>query len=245
MDFIKNWILKKALSKLSRNATTTLLGIFMILGGISNAAIAALDDDPATEVNWELVGSLMGGGVVAIKAREESQHQKDKEEAKKANNSPYVRAILGGLVILASVAAVPAQAQQYALELGYGAYASTIPHSAGYLTFLRGFGEDKKTRSYTTLEMRGPMEQQPIYSSRTGIERAIFQNKRVELNTLAQAGLAVNESASALAVSGGGSLQIKLKYGLLLALGGEAFHAATAGGWQPQLKLGLRYTLEP
>ena len=69
--------LEKKTMNLSRNTTTTLLGILTILAAITNAGIAILDQDPTTVFNWQITLGLITAGVVGIKAREEAQHQKD------------------------------------------------------------------------------------------------------------------------------------------------------------------------
>ena len=57
-----------------KNKQTTGLGIALILGAIGTALTAYFDGDPTTAVNFELlIGGIMTG-IVAIKARQQDQH---------------------------------------------------------------------------------------------------------------------------------------------------------------------------
>lgn len=71
---------EKRMLNLSKNTATTLLGICMILGALGNAGIAILDGDPATNFNWQVTAVAVGAGFTAIKAREQSQHEKEQKE---------------------------------------------------------------------------------------------------------------------------------------------------------------------
>lgn len=68
---------EKYLMNLSKNTTTTLLGICMILGAVANAGVAILDGDPATVFDWKVSLAAVGVGWGFIKAREQGQHEKD------------------------------------------------------------------------------------------------------------------------------------------------------------------------
>ena len=49
---------------------TTLLGVVMILGALASAAVALLDNDPATTVNLPAVGAAFTAGIGLILARD-------------------------------------------------------------------------------------------------------------------------------------------------------------------------------
>ena len=51
----------------------------MILGALGNAGVAVLDSDPLTVFDWKVTAVALGAGYTAIKAREQSQHEKDQE----------------------------------------------------------------------------------------------------------------------------------------------------------------------
>jgi len=74
---------ERYLMNLSKNTLTTLLGICMILAAIGNAGVAILDGDPATVFDWKVTGLALGAGVTAIKAREQSQHEKEQNGGSK------------------------------------------------------------------------------------------------------------------------------------------------------------------
>lgn len=131
----------------------------------------------------------------------------------------------------------PAQAQSYSLEVGTAMYASSTPHSAGFLTFLIG---DGNLRSYTSFEARPISSTNISYTTRTGIERTLFADDNVALNAIAQAGIATNSNAAAGAFSGGGNVAIQLKNGFALTFTMEAL-ASPLVGWEPQARAGLRY----
>lgn len=47
---------------LATSKNLTILGIAMILGALSTAAIALFDGDPATNINWEVtIGAIVTG----------------------------------------------------------------------------------------------------------------------------------------------------------------------------------------
>ena len=60
---------------------TTLLGIFIILGGVSEYAVALLDGDPTTEPSMKILMAAVAAGSGFIMTREQKAH--DKETADK------------------------------------------------------------------------------------------------------------------------------------------------------------------
>lgn len=52
---------------------TTLLGVFSILSAVSNAAIALLDTDTATNPDWTIVLAAVMAGIGLICARDNSK----------------------------------------------------------------------------------------------------------------------------------------------------------------------------
>ena len=154
----------------------------------------------------------------------------------------WARGIIGKrltVLLLVSIicSAYPLLAQNYSLELGAALYGSTAPHSAGYLTVLLG---DAKTRSYTTIELRGVESIAPTHSTRTGIERTLFKDERFELTAGTQVGISTGNVTSGVFL-GNGSLIWSPKFakGLRFAFGGETL--TSPDGWQLQFRTGMRY----
>jgi len=139
--------------------------------------------------------------------------------------------------------AISAQAQpQFALELGGAMYVSSAPHSAAYLTGLLPIDAASKTRLYGTVQMRPVALNQVTYSTRGGVERELYADRRVALNVHGQGGVATGPSATAGIFAGGGNVIITIKKGFALAVAVEALASPVIGGWEPQGRLGLRYT---
>ena len=139
--------------------------------------------------------------------------------------------------------AISAQAQpQFALELGGAMYVSSAPHSAAYLTGLLPVDAASKTRLYGTVQMRPVALNQVTYSTRAGVERELYGDPRVSLNVFGQGGVATGPSATAGIFAGGGNVIITIKKGFALAIAVEALASPVIGGWEPQGRLGLRYT---
>ena len=131
---------------------------------------------------------------------------------------------------------------QFALELGGAMYVSSAPHSAAYLTGLLPIDAASKTRLYGTVQMRPVALNQVTYSTRAGVERELYADQRVSLNVFGQGGVATGPNATAGIFAGGGNVIITIKKGFALAIAVEALASPVIGGWEPQGRLGLRYT---
>jgi len=158
-----------------------------------------------------------------------------KAKAPSALKALAVLALLGGL------SAVPARAQTYSVEFGAGFYANSTPRVTGHASLLIDVDGTGKNFSYTTLEVRGLANGQPVYSTRTGLARLIKTQGKLSIFALASGGVAASSTATSGAFSGGGAVAVQLTPHLGIVATAQALAAPTAGGWQPVVQTGFVY----
>jgi hypothetical protein len=150
-------------------------------------------------------------------------------------------AVLGMTSLVLCLCAPMARAQSYSIETGGSLYASTVPHLAGHFSVMASL-DDGKTFSVTSIEMRGNADGQPVYTTTTGLARLLASGGRMSLWTLIQGGAATSSSATSGAANGGGAIAFTITKQIQFVVSGQALTAPTAGGWQPLVTAGFRFS---
>lgn len=232
------WFVERKIKSMPKSYRTSLHGAGLILLGVANLLIALFDDDGATKVDFGASIALMTAGSGLLFARDQKAH-----EVEKKDQSSRPPALTGLFLLLAVIPFTgTAQAQEYSVATGAGFYPSSTPHAMGNVSLLVSMDEGEKTFSYTTLEMRGPTDEQPVYSTRTGLARLLQKSEKFSLYALGNVGVAANSESTSGAVAGGGLIGFGITRSIQMLVAVQAFKAPTAddGTWNPLVSIGFR-----
>ena len=211
----------------------------LVLGGIVDRVTPAIND---SLLNWSgrhkaaaaLIALAVGWILHALPS---PLQPSSNSSGTNFGSALKVIVLLGAL----SVASQPVRAQMYSAEFGTGFYADTKPHFTGHASLLIDVDGTGRNFSFTTVEMRGLANGQPVYSTRTGFARLIQAQGKLSFFALANAGVAASPSATSGAFAGGGAAAYQFSKRAALIVTGQALDAPTASGWQPVVQLGIWY----
>ena len=146
------------------------------------------------------------------------------------------------MAVLGMLAPRPGVAEQYSAEAGGSFYASSTPHLAGHVSLLYSL-DDGKTFSFSSIEVRGPNEAQPVYLTRQGVARLVESGRWLDIYGTATGGVAASSDATSGLFTSGGLVAVKFSHSFQVLIGAQALSApAVPGGWQPLLTVGIRLT---
>lgn len=137
--------------------------------------------------------------------------------------------------------AATAHAQQdYSALVSANFYAEDVKHPSGSVSLLIPLDAEKRLFSFTSLEVRGLTDEQPVQSTRTGLATRVGKIGPALIYGLANGGVAASSEATSGDFAAGGAAVVGLHKQLQVVLGWQWRNAPTAGGWHRQPFIGLR-----
>lgn len=198
------WFVDKEANKLAENTPkswrTSIVGLSIILGALSTAALALFDDDPLTKVNWEATLGAITVGFGFMAARDQKAHE---ESVKGTGKDPAVRDLISTFILGAFLlcAAQPARAQ-YSAFLGASIDGSAQRNAAGHLCGIKQAAIGQ-VASISCVNMRGSSDGKPVYDFSQLFGFPLTTQGTIEIFTVGGGGLQTDANSTAGLLEGG------------------------------------------